>query len=144
SYHLIFEKEGFATIQVPIQILQKKTRQVFVLPPLTKFTQGYDLLLGGRDPSRSVLFATVLKQGVPLSRAVVTVLSVEKVFYERNLEFISVPDTTLFSTTENGKFLLWNTSPGKHKLHIYQNGQLLSTQVVTLSPGVMHYITIEL
>ncbi len=144
SYHLIFEKEGFATIQVPIHILQKKNQQVFSLPPLTKFTQGYDLLLGERDPSRCVLFATVLKQEIPMSRAIVTVMSVEKVIYERNLGFISVPDTTLFSTSDNGKFLLWNTSPGKHKLYIYQEGQLISTQVVTLTPGVVHYLTFEL
>ena len=143
-YHLIFEKEGFVTIQVPIQVLQKKNRQIFVLSPLSKFTQGYDLLLGERDPSRCVLFATILKEGVPLPRAIVTVMSVEKVFYERNLGFISVPDTTLFSTSDNGKFLLWNTSSGKHKLHIYLEGQLISTQRVMLTPGVVHYVTIDL
>ena len=143
-YHLIFEKERFVTIQVPIQVLQKKNRQIFVLSPLSKFTQGYDLLLGERDPSRCVLFATILKEGVPLPRAIVTVMSVEKVFYERNLGFISVPDTTLFSTSDNGKFLLWNTSSGKHKLHIYLEGQLISTQRVMLTPGVVHYVTIDL
>ncbi len=144
TYHLIFEKAGFVTIQIPVQILGNKNRQMFVLSPSTKFTQGYDFLLGERDSSRSILFATVLKGGAPLSRVVIMSADIQKIFYERNLELVSIPDATLFSTTENGKFVLWNASPTKHKLYIYQDGELIGSSTVKLSPGIVHYFTIEL
>ncbi|OGP06419.1 MAG: hypothetical protein A2Z91_04680 [Deltaproteobacteria bacterium GWA2_38_16] len=143
SYQLIFEKEGFMTTQIPITMDQKRKTQTFLMAPLSKFTNGYDVLLGGRDASKSIVFATLLKKGMPLSRAIVKAPQTQKILYERTTDLISLPDSTLFSSTENGKVLLWNVTPGKNKIDIYQNGEWVASRVVKLSPGVAHYLALE-
>ena len=143
SYQLIFEKEGFMTTQIPITMDQKRKTQTFLMAPLSKFTNGYDVLLGGRDASKSIVFATLLKKGMPLSRAIVKAPQTQKILYERTTDLISLPDPTLFSSTENGKVLLWNVTPGKNKIDIYQNGEWVASRVVKLSPGVAHYLALE-
>lgn len=142
QYHFIFEKEQFITIQVPVKIVSKKQSHIFSLSPITKFLRGYDALLGSRDSTKAVLFATVTKDGKPLDRAIVKLPQSQKVIYEKNSDIFSLPDPGLFSSTESGKFILWNVKPGKQKIDIYQDGELIGGQWVKLSPGIVHHMSI--
>ncbi len=143
QYHLLFEKEGFAALEIPIKLQQKRESHVFYMAPMTKFTQGYDLLLGARNPDKSVLFATIYKGGKPLERAIVKTPQSEKVVYERISDLGSFPDETLFSSMSNGKVTLWNVDPGKVSLDVFYNGAHLGRRLVRLIPGITHQIKID-
>lgn len=142
-YHLLFEKEGFSALVLSMKLQQKRESQVFYMSPMTKFTQGYDLLLGARNPDKSVLFATIYKGGKPLERAIVKAPKSEKVVYERISDLGSFPDETLFSSMSNGKVTLWNVDSGKVSLDVFYNGAHLGRRWVRLIPGMTHQIKID-
>ncbi|MEK7790655.1 MAG: hypothetical protein AAB309_03410, partial [Deltaproteobacteria bacterium] len=143
QYHLLFEKEGFAALVLSMKLQQKRESQVFYMSPITKFTQGYDLLLGARAPDKSVLFATIYKGGKPLERAIVKAPQSEKVVYERISDLGSSPDETLFSSMSNGKVTLWNIDPGKVSLDVFYDGVHLGRRLVRVIPGMTHQIKID-
>ncbi len=141
EYHLIFEKEGMASFQVPIRLVTKKMEQAFIFSPEYKFQKGYDVFLGGRDSNKATIFATIRKQGKPLERAIIKAPQSQKVVYERILDLVSFPDPSLYSSSENGNVILWNTKPGKNKIDVFYDGELLGSKIVKLSPGVIHKVT---
>ena len=142
TVHLIFEKEGFITQELPITIHRKKMSRAFRMSPISKFVNGYDIFLGKRDPQKAVVFATLLKQGRPLSKAIVVTDEAEKIVYERAEGKFSLPDVGLYSTSANGRMVLWNANPGKRKLSVYQDGKLVVSQSVRLFAGVTHVLDI--
>ena len=137
-YHLIFDREGFIPIQVPVFQTQKRVKQTFHLLPTTAFTKGYDLFLGERNANQGVLFGEVLQDGKPLDRVVIKISSGQSAIYERNTDLQAMPDTTLYSTQSNGKFIIWNNPVGKNKIEFYRDGALISAFMVRLSPGLVH------
>ncbi|MBI4040229.1 MAG: hypothetical protein HY390_00005 [Deltaproteobacteria bacterium] len=139
TYHFVLDKEGYMPLQVAIKQNSQKIKNTFELSPLTKFDRGYDALLGKRMEGKSLLFGKILKEGKPVSKAIVKIQgSSAKVFYERNLELTPIPDPSLFSTDNNGQFIVWNAPPGSHKLDIYLDGVRMASKKIKFSPGVMH------
>ena len=136
------EKEGFLPTAVWIDLKTLDQNEILTMPPLLKFEQGWEKLIGYRDEGKAVLLGKLVGDDVGEFTISLIPENGNKLYYLRQITpHFQIPDGELADTDKGGEFIAWNIDPGEIVLMI-SKGKVLKEEQLTLFPGFVHKVSL--